>query len=46
VVHPAAGQHALSERRSDDLADAELGATQKNLVWRKEPKHRILRRIV
>src|ERR1700732_4677357 len=38
-----AGQHALSERRPDDLADAEFGATRKNLVLRKGPKHRILR---
>src|SRR6202140_3013237 len=38
-----AGQHALSERRPDDLADAELGATRKNFVLRKGPKHRILR---
>src|SRR6202040_874555 len=38
-----AGQHALSERRPDDLADAELGAARKNLVLRKGPKHRILR---
>src|SRR3984893_2584208 len=38
-----AGQYALGERRPDDLADAELGATRKNLVLRKGPKHRILR---
>src|ERR1700730_7115745 len=38
-----AGQHALGERRPDDLADAELGGTRKNLVLRKGPKHRILR---
>src|SRR6202011_65153 len=38
-----ASQHALSERRPDDLADAELGAAWKNLVLRKGPKHRILR---
>src|SRR6202047_3633500 len=37
------GQHALSERRPDDLADAELGAAWKNLILRKGPKHRILR---
>src|ERR1700732_3300223 len=38
-----AGQHPLSERRPDDLADAEFGATRKNLILRKGPKHRILR---
>src|SRR6202035_5949163 len=38
-----ASQHALSERRPDDLADAELGAAWKNLVLRRGPKHRILR---
>jgi hypothetical protein len=45
AVHPAciSGQHALGERRPDDLADAELGATRKKLILRKGPKHRILR---